>query len=46
LVEGISWVTWFSGKVIEIQLMKGQALRKHSLHEKNSSLGFIEAVHP
>jgi len=29
----------------QIKLMKGKALRKHSLHEKNSSLGFIEAVH-
>jgi len=28
-----------------IKLMKGKALMKHSLHEKNSSLGFIEAVH-
>jgi len=28
------------------KLMKGKALRKHSLHEqKNSSLGFIEAVY-
>jgi len=26
------------------KLMKGKALRKHSLHEKNSSPGFIEAV--
>jgi len=31
-------------KLILIKLMKGKALRKHSLYEKNSSLGFIEAV--
>ena len=28
-----------------IPLRNGKALRKHSLLEKNSSLGFIEAVH-
>jgi len=29
---------------VKLKLMKGKALRKHSLHEKNSSLGFIEAA--
>ena len=28
-----------------IQLRKWKILRKHSLHEEKSSLGFIEAVH-
>jgi len=26
-------------------MRKGKALRKHSLHEENGSLGVIEAVH-
>jgi len=29
----------------KIKPRKGKATRKHSLHGKNSSLGFIEAVH-
>jgi len=26
-------------------MRKGKALRKHSLHEENGSLGFVEAAH-
>ena len=31
--------------VKQVNLRKGNVLKKHSLHGENSSLGFIEAVH-
>jgi len=33
------------GAVTYSKLMKGKALRKHSLHEKTAASVFIEAVH-
>ena len=35
----------YEKEYVLIKLMKGKAIRKQSLHEKNSSLGFVEVVH-
>jgi len=35
----------YLSKLNKIQLRKGKSLMNHSLHEENSSLGLVEAVH-
>jgi len=43
-IKDLNWLKHLK-KIVELMWEKGNFLRKHSLHGKNSSLGFIEAVH-